>query len=157
MKLVIALAVLIFISLPRANAAPSHINNSTQATQTKVQEVVATEVVQPTITSEAPTPAPVPVVETEKLPPTIDVESEAKAFIYFKESGNNPLAKNSIGCFGLGQDCNGIVEQQCGGDYNCQDRFFTEYMLRRYKTWTAAKTFWQSRVPINGRDVGHWW
>lgn len=157
MKLVIALAVLILVSLPKANATPSQINNSTTATQTQVQEVTQTEVVQPTIPSEVPTPATPPVVETEKLPPTIDVESEAKAFIYFKESGNNPLAKNSIGCFGLGQDCNNIVEQQCGGDYNCQDQFFTQYMQRRYGTWQAAKTFWLSRVPINGRDVGHWW
>lgn len=81
----------------------------------------------------------------------------AKAFIYCKESTNTAHKYNSIGCYGLGQDCNGIVEKQCGADYACQDDFFTNYMLRRYGSWEKAKAFWQARVPINGKDVGNWW
>ncbi len=157
MRIALTLMAFIFLVMPRVQAAP--LNN--QVTK-EVKPSVKTEVVQPTITSEAPTPASQEVVPVQEQPqeivePPVTDESEAKAFIYFKESGNNPLAKNSIGCFGLGQDCNGIVEQQCGGNYDCQDRFFTEYMLRRYGTWQAAKSFWLSRVPINGSDVGHWW
>ena len=84
-------------------------------------------------------------------------EAEAKAFIYQHESGNRPTAKNSSGCYGLGQDCNGIVENLCGADYACQDAFFTRYMQNRYHSWAKAKAFWQARVPINGKDVGNWW
>ena len=158
MKLLLALVITGFILSASVHAAPSHINNSTDQVP-QVQTV--TEVVQEApisvepIQSEAPTLEPQRAVETEQ--PPVDYEAEAKSFIYFKESSNNPLAKNAQGCFGLGQDCNGIVEERCGGDYACQDTFFTEYMLRRYGTWQAAKSFWLSRVPINGRDVGNWW
>ena len=101
-----------------------------------------------------PTPEPAPV---EVPQPANDSEADAKAFIYSHESGNVAHRYNSIGCYGLGQDCNGIVEGRCGADYACQDKFFTDYMQRRYGSWAAAKAFWQARVPIDGRDVGHWW
>lgn len=81
---------------------------------------------------------------------TID-ESEAKAFIYFKESSNRLDAVNSIGCKGLGQDCNGQLEKDCLNwrtDYACQDAYFTRYMISRYKTWVNAKLFW---------DNNGWW
>ena len=81
----------------------------------------------------------------------------AKANLYAKESGNNPNARNYLGCYGLGQDCNHLVEAQCGADYACQDAFFTDYMQRRYGSWENAWAFWQARVPINGKDVGNWW
>lgn len=100
-------------------------------------------------------PVNVPVETPVQIPPT--TEEDAKAFIYQNESGNSPAAQNMSGCYGLGQDCNGIVETKCGTDYSCQDAFFTDYMLRRYKTWQAAKSFWLARVPINGQDVGNWW
>lgn len=89
-----------------------------------------------------------------------DVEAEAKAFIYFKESTNRLDAENSIGCIGLGQDCNGALEPACPNwqtNRACQDAFWETYMQRRYGTWAAAKAHWMSRVPINGQDVGHWW
>lgn len=72
----------------------------------------------------------------------------AKAFIYSRESGNNPNATNPGGCYGIGQDCNGVVRGQCGADYACQDAYFTAYATRRYGSWEAAQAFWQAN---------HWW
>lgn len=77
----------------------------------------------------------------------VDANS-AKAYIYARESGNNPNATNPNGCYGLGQDCNGVVRGQCGADYACQDQFFTNYAMRRYGSWENALAFWQSH---------HWW
>lgn len=74
--------------------------------------------------------------------------NDAKAFIYSRESGNNPNATNPNGCYGLGQDCNGRVRAQCGADYACQDDFFTNYAVARYGSWEGAVAFWQSH---------HWW
>lgn len=74
-------------------------------------------------------------------------ESEAKAFIYQKESGNNPNAVNAGGCRGLGQACPGS-KLPCGADYACQDAYFTKYAIDRYGSWTAAKAFWLEN---------HWW
>lgn len=79
-------------------------------------------------------------------------------FIYEHESNNNPKSTNSIGCVGLGQDCNGVLKTRCPNlDYTCEDQYFTEYMQKRYVTWQAAKEHWLARVPINGKDVGNWW
>ena len=70
-----------------------------------------------------------------------------KMCIYMKESGNNPLAVNSIGCRGIGQACPGS-KLPCGADYACQDAWFTNYAIQRYGSWDAAWTFWQAN---------HWW
>lgn len=79
-------------------------------------------------------------------------------YIYMHESGNDPTEVNSIGCVGLGQDCNGVLRTRCPNlDYECEDIYFTEYMTNRYSTWSAAKAHWLARVPINGKDVGSWW
>lgn len=72
----------------------------------------------------------------------------AKDYIYAHESGNNPSATNSLGCYGLGQDCNGVVRSQCGADWACQDEYFSGYAMRRYGSWEAAYNFW-----VNN----HWW
>lgn len=72
----------------------------------------------------------------------------AKAFIYARESGNNPNATNPNGCYGLGQDCNGVLRTMCGADYACQDAFFDRYAAARYGSWEAAYAFWQAN---------HWW
>jgi len=108
----------------------------------------------------APAPAPAPVAETmvEAAPapqpapapaPAISASAEqAKAFIYFHESSNNPNATNYLGCYGLGQDCNGIVRDLCGPDWACQDRFFTNYAMQRYGSWENALAFWQAH---------NWW
>lgn len=74
--------------------------------------------------------------------------SDAKSYIYARESGNNPNATSSRGCYGLGQDCNGVVRIQCGADYTCQDAYFTAYATRRYGSWEGALAFWQNH---------HWW
>lgn len=68
MRLATMFVILALFVMPRTQAAP--INNST----TEVQEVqTVAEVVQPTITSEAPTPIPVPVVEPERPPEPVKV------------------------------------------------------------------------------------
>jgi len=72
----------------------------------------------------------------------------AKAFIYAHESGNNPNATNPNGCYGIGQDCNGVLRTMCGADYACQDAYFTRYAMARYGSWEGAYAFWQSH---------HWW
>lgn len=81
---------------------------------------------------------------------------DAKAFIYDKESGNNPASVNGGGCVGLGQNCpdkhgNVAVIAACPNwqtDYACQDAWFTGYMEHRYGTWEKAKAFWV---------IHHWW
>lgn len=70
-----------------------------------------------------------------------------KACIYMHESGNNPLAVNSIGCRGIGQACPG-TKLPCGGDYACQDAWFTNYAITRYGSWENAWAKWQ---------IQRWW
>ncbi|QQS18526.1 LysM peptidoglycan-binding domain-containing protein [Candidatus Saccharibacteria bacterium] len=65
----------------------------------------------------------------------------AKAYIYSRESGNNPNATNPGGCYGIGQDCNGVLRSSCGADYACQDAYFEGYAARRYGSWEAAYAF----------------
>lgn len=99
----------------------------------------------PVVTYSASTSTPRATVTTASYP--VDSNS-AKAFIYARESGNNPNATNPNGCYGLGQDCNGVVRNQCGADYACQDAYFTAYAMRRYGSWENALAFWQTH---------HWW
>lgn len=70
-------------------------------------------------------------------------EAEAKAFIYQKESGNRTDSINkSSGACGLGQalPCSKLP---CSlQDYECQDKWFTDYATRRYGNWVKAKEFW---------------
>jgi LysM repeat protein len=91
-------------------------------------------------------PAPAPAVEEAPAPaPVVTTgtpDNAAKAFIYAHESSNNPDATNYLGCYGLGQDCNGQVRGLCGADYACQDEFFTNYAMRRYGSWENAQAFW---------------
>lgn len=76
-----------------------------------------------------------------------EVVGDSKAFIYMHESGNNPTAINSLGCRGLGQACPGS-KLPCGDDYDCQDNYFTKYMIDRYGSWENAAAFWR---------VNNWW
>lgn len=104
---------------------------------------------------EEPSPVVVPQVSVApaKTQPTyvpMTSESEAKAFIYQKESGNRPDAINaSSGACGLGQalPCSKLP---CSlQDYACQDNWFTNsYMIPRYGSWANAKAFWLSH---------NWW
>lgn len=65
-----------------------------------------------------------------------------KAFIYGKESGNDPTAHNPDGCRGLGQACPGSKLPCSDTDYACQDAWFTGYMLDRYHSWYNAYIYW---------------
>lgn len=106
------------------------------------------------LAAQAPAPAPAaapaaavaaPVVRTVQpaAAPVAPLPSnDAKAFIYAHESGNNPSATNPRGCYGLGQDCNGVVRNMCAADYACQDAYFTNYANSRYGGWSGAEAFW---------------
>lgn len=69
------------------------------------------------------------------------------AYIYGMESGGrvsgncSPIATNSGGCFGIGQDCNGTLRNKCGADYACQNAFFNNYAISRYGSWAQAFNF----------------
>ena len=95
----------------------------------------------PSTTPATTSAAPVTTATAAAIPLPDD---SAKAFIYAHESGNNPNATSSNGCYGLGQDCNGRVRAQCGADYACQDAYFTSYALSRYGSWANAAAFWQT-------------
>lgn len=88
-------------------------------------------------------------VVNSAIPTAHAATGDAKAFIYMKESGNNPGAINrASGACGLGQalPCS---KMPCSlSDYVCQDQFFTQYMLSRYGTWENAQAFWLSH---------NWW
>ena len=117
-------------AIPVKEAAP--VQTQAAAQVVKKQAVVTTK---PTVSRQAPVSYPVS-------------SNAAKAFIYAKESGNNPNATNASGCYGIGQDCNGVLRSLCGANYDCQDEFFTNYAMRRYGSWENALAFWQSH---------HWW
>jgi hypothetical protein len=74
-------------------------------------------------------------------------------FIFQKESSGRLDAVNSIGCYGLGQDCNNVLESQCPDwrtNLTCQVDFWDRYAIRRYGSWEAAYNFWEVQ--------GHrWW
>ena len=112
------------------------------------QEEKPAEVVQtPPPVVEAPVEPPKPVEKPKPAPkPVIVDQVGAKAFIYEKESGNNPLAVNKrSGACGLGQrlPCSAL-QAECPDmtDYECQDRHFTRYMQSRYGSWENARAFW---------------
>ena len=69
-------------------------------------------------------------------------DNQYASFIYMKESGCNLNSTNSQGCYGIGQDCNGIVRSKCGADYACQNAYFTSYVTARYGGWQGAYNFW---------------
>lgn len=104
------------------------------------------------VTPPAPKPAVVAApVAPQPAPVASPTEAEAKAFIYMKESGNNPLAVNrSSGACGLGQSlpCAKVLSSCPDMNYQCQDAWFTNYMQSRYGTWAKAMAFWQ---------IHRWW
>lgn len=112
------------------------------------------------IATEVQTEPVVEAIAASTKPIESDSEAGAKAFIYFKESSNRLDNVNSIGCYGLGQDCNNVLASECPDwrtNYACQDNFWNNYAIRRYGSWVAAMNHWLARVPINGKDVGNWW
>lgn len=90
------------------------------------------------------TSTPEPVKTPQNAPEQPIDNNDAKMYIYFKESGNRPTARNAGGCLGLGQACPGSkLLAVCPdlNDYACQDAFFTRYMQNRYGSWANAKAF----------------
>lgn len=68
--------------------------------------------------------------------------------VYQRESGCKTNSVNSIGCTGIGQACPGSKLPCSLSDWDCQNNFFTAYMLSRYGSWASA---WQSEVSRG------WW
>lgn len=96
-------------------------------------------------------------VTTEQLKPPPASSNEAKEYIYMHESSNDPSKVNSRGCYGLGQDCNNVLSTACPNwrtDRECQDKFWEDYMRKRYGTWENAKAFWIAQCPS---EYGCWW
>lgn len=63
-------------------------------------------------------------------------------WIYEEESGCDPTKVNSMGCIGIGQDCNGVLVTLCPTlTYSCENQYFTNYMISRYGSWQNAYNF----------------
>jgi hypothetical protein len=77
--------------------------------------------------------------------------------LWNRESGWNPNAKNpSSSATGIAQKItklHGPIESSWQG----QIAWGLDYIARRYGSPSAALAFWQRAVPINGRNVGHWY
>ncbi len=161
MKLLLALVITGFILSASVHAAPSNFENSVSndSVHNEQQAVPVTveEVVQPTITSEAPTPQTAP-VSTEQTTPVVSTPKDiaratlidlgvgdawyAVEYIGFKESSWNPTAINSIGACGLFQALP-CEKMNCElSDVACQVRWATNYATTRYGSWHQAYTFW---------------
>lgn len=148
-------------------------SNSEQITKPVVPEIKAVEQTKPQEQQQSQAKpvaqtTPVPADDQEQLLAAAGVPShewEAAKSLIYKESTWRPAIVNSSGCIGLGQNCpdaNGrywLVDAcpNWQSDPVCQIKRFSHYATERYGSWQAALSFWQSRVPINGRDVGHWW
>lgn len=77
--------------------------------------------------------------------------------LWHKESGWNPDAYNdSSGACGIPQavPCSKIPNP---ADVHSQLDWGLAYIQSRYGTPSKALAFWQSRIPIDGRDVGNWY
>lgn len=68
--------------------------------------------------------------------------------VYQRESGCKTDSVNSIGCAGIGQACPGSKLPCSLSDWDCQNNYFTSYMLSRYGSWAAA---WNSETSRG------WW
>lgn len=109
--------------------------------------VEAAQQVQEQAAAQIPTPAPQPVY-VAPVAQTGCGSDPYQQLVYQFESGCSTTAVNPNGCYGLGQDCNGIVENQCGADWTCQNNYFTQYMLSRYGSWAIA---WAHEQAVS------WW
>lgn len=88
----------------------------------------------------------------------------ALADLIRRESSWNPTISNpSSGAYGLFQFMpmhwkpGGYLPNGRGSSLEQQVAAGLRYIADRYGTPQAALDFWQSRKPINGRDVGHWY
>ena len=77
-----------------------------------------------------------------------------------RESGFNLQAVNKVsGACGLGQalPCS---KMNCPLDFkgaDCQIKWVINYVQKRYGDPIKAYAHWLARVPISGKDVGHWY
>lgn len=155
----LALVPLLLSPVPAPLLAQSPISHSTRQVESHwFPRQIKKEALRADISAPIATPLPPPIPTPSASPgaspqvwdgPQSGGPSDAKAFIYEHESGNNPGAINSgSGACGLGQalPCS---KMPCAlTDYACQDNFFTAYMLERYGTWENARVFWEKM---------HWW
>lgn len=85
-------------------------------------------------------------------------EVYAAEVLITKESNFNPLAQNkkSSAC-GIFQ-ATPCSKLKCDlSDVDCQISWGINYIKNRYGTPTQALNHWLAQVPINGRNVGHWY
>lgn len=127
---------------------PSALADQTSPTSVTISTTTSTSTTIPTTTTLKVNPAK---VAPHRAPATEvggsichgrKAPDEPKAFIYFCESGNNPGSINKGGCRGLGQACPGSKLPCSSSDYDCQDKWFTNYCFARYGSWEKAKAFW---------------
>jgi len=122
------------------------VNAPSAKTETKSTQIEAPQQVEkPVPLQPVPTPIKIQPVAPVKATAPSTTPSDAKLFIYLKESGNNPARYNSSGCLGLGQACPASkLLAVCPdiNDYACQDAWFTNYATKRYGGWEQAKAFW---------------
>lgn len=88
----------------------------------------------------------------DQLQPLID--------LWTNESGWSPTAGNTkSGAFGIAQflDSTWAGYGKKTADPYGQIDAGLKYIQARYGSPQAALAFWQRRVPINGKDVGHWY
>lgn len=154
--------ILAFAVMPRVDAAP--INNSTQVQEVQTVKTSKTELAsvenEPKQNKQAQQNKPKTEKKTERTPKATKVvkvqppkqeincgDNAYANFIYMKESTCNTKAVNSIGCRGIGQACPGS-KLPCGDDYECQNKWFTNYAIQRYGSWEQAYYFWLNN---------HWW
>jgi hypothetical protein len=88
-------------------------------------------------------------------------ELRARDYIFYRESSHNPFAVNpNGGACGLPQalPCSKLTNV-CGelNDVECQIRWSDNYAANRYGSYEEAVKHWEARVPIAGKNVGHWW
>jgi len=84
---------------------------------------------------------------------------EDAAELISHEGGFDPNARNkSSGACGLFQalPCSKMKCPIDSSGIDCQLQWGKDYISNRYGTVTKALDFWNSRVPINGKDVGNW-
>jgi hypothetical protein len=84
-------------------------------------------------------------------PTFVTTDNSAMDYIFSVESGGRLDAVNGIGCVGLGQDCNNALPTACLNwriDKECQLRFWNNYAMVRYGSWSNALAF---------RKAHNWW
>jgi hypothetical protein len=152
MRIRIALTLLILMSLGQSNALPinkqvQNIETSSVAGRTETSVPVEPQPQESTAVVEAPVATPVVRVEIPPSQPVTCGDNTYANYIYMHESSCNVNAVNSIGCRGIGQACPGS-KLPCGSDYECQNKWFTNYAVQRYGSWEQAYYFWLNN---------HWW